>query len=53
MYRQCTAHAFTISGIYGIFAITLIWIVQNYLQLLLCLVILIIEIHSCMVSWTL
>ena len=53
MCRQCAAHAFTISGICGIFAVTLIWIVQNCLQLLLCLVISIIEIHFCMVSWTL
>ena len=44
---------FTISGICGIFAITLIWIVQNYLQLLLCLVVSVISIHFCMVSRTL
>ena len=46
------ARAFTISRICGIFAITLIWIVQNYLQLLLCLVVLIIAIHFRMVLQT-
>ena len=44
---------FTVCRICGVFAVTLIWIVQNYLQLLLCLVVLIITIHFCMVSPTL
>ena len=38
-------HAFTICGICGVFTITLIWIVQNYLQMLFCLVISIIATH--------
>ena len=46
-------HPFTISGICGAFTVTLIWIAQNYLQLLLCLVVLNIVIHFCMVSRTL
>ena len=53
MYPQCPAHAFTICRICGVFAITLIWILLNYLQLLSCLVVSIITIHFCMVSWTL
>ena len=40
-------------GICGASTVTLIWIMQNYLQLLLCLVVLIIAIHYCMVSPTL
>ena len=40
-------------GICGVIAITFIWIVQNYLQLLLCLVVSIIAIHFCMISRTL
>ena len=43
---------FTISRIYSTFAITLTWIVQNYFQMLLYLVVTIIAIHFCMVSWT-
>ena len=35
-YQQWVAHGFTICGICSIFAVILIWIVQNYLQLLLC-----------------
>ena len=53
IYQQSAAHVFTISGISGIFTITLIWIVQNFLQLFLSLVILIIAIHLCMVLQTL
>ena len=53
VYRgKFVAHAFTICGICGIIAVTLIWIVQNYLQLLLCPVVLIIAIPFCMVSPT-
>ena len=40
-------------GICSVFAITWIWILQNYLQLPLCPVVLIITIHFCMVSLTL
>ena len=40
------------SMIYGIFAITLIWMVQNYLQMLLCLPILSIAINFCQVLRT-
>ena len=43
------AHAFTICRICGVFAVTLIWIVQSYLQLLVCPVVSIIAIHFCMV----
>ena len=39
MYRQCAAHAFTISGICGAFAVALIGIGQNYFQLLLRLIV--------------
>ena len=46
IYQQSVAHAFTICRIYGLFAVTMIWMVQNYLQLLLCPVILIIAIQS-------
>ena len=53
MYRQCAAHAVTMSGICGVFAVTLIWIVQNYLQLLLYLIVSMIAIHLCMVLQTL
>ena len=49
IYQQSVAHALTICGICSVFAITLIWIVQNYLQLLSCLVMSIIAIHFCMV----
>ena len=52
-YQQSFAHAFTICGICGVFAVTLIWIVQYYLQLLLCPVISTIAIHPCMVLPTL
>ena len=52
IYQQSVAHAFTICEICGVFAVTLIWIVQNYLQLLSCLVISIIAIHFCMVLLT-
>ena len=51
-HMQSVAHAFTICGICGVFAATLIWIVQNYLQLLSCLVVSIIAIHFCMVLLT-
>ena len=34
MCQQSVAHAFTICWICGVIAVTLIWIVQNYLQLL-------------------
>ena len=44
---------FTICGICGVFAVTLIWIVQNCLQLLLCPVVSIIAIHFWMVLLTL
>ena len=50
--QQCAAHGFAISGIYSVFAVSLIWIVQNYLQLLWCLVISIIAIPISMVSRT-
>ena len=52
-YQQSVAHDFTICRISDIFTVTLIRIVQNYLQQLLCLVISIIAIHFCMVSPTL
>ena len=52
IYQQSVAHAFTICGICGIFAVTLIWIVQHYLQVLVCPVISIVVIHVCMVSLT-
>ena len=48
-----SSHAFTICGICGVFTVPLIWIVQNYLQLLLCLVVSIIAIHFRMVLLTL
>ena len=51
--QQSAAHAFTISGICCVFAISLIWIVQNYLQLLLRRVISFFAIHFCMVPQTL
>ena len=41
------------SEICGVFAVTLIWIVQNYLRLLSCPVVSVIAIHFCMVSLTL
>ena len=44
---------FTICGICGLFAITLIWIVKNYLQLFFCQVVSIIAIPFCLVSRTL
>ena len=44
---------FTICGICGVFIITLIWIVLNYLLLLSCPVVLIIVILFCMVLLTL
>ena len=50
IYQQSVAHAFAICGICSIFAVTLIWIVQNYLQLLLCPAVSIITIRFCMVS---
>ena len=34
MYLRYKIHVFTTSVIYGVFAVTLIWIVQNYLQML-------------------
>ena len=49
VYSSC----FTICGICGVFAVILIWIVQNYMLLLLCPVISIIAIHFCTVSPTL
>ena len=53
IYQHSVAHAFTICGICSVFTTTLIWIVQNYLQLLSCLVVSIIAIHFCMVLLTL
>ena len=53
IYQQSVANAFTICGICGIFAVTVIWIVLNYLQLLSCPVVSIIVIHFCMVLLTL
>ena len=53
IYRQSAPHAFTICRICCVFATTLIWIVQIYLQLLLCPVISIITIPFCIVSPTL
>ena len=52
MYRHavCTS-CFTIHGTCAVFGITLTWIVQYYLQLVLCLVISIIAIQFCTVSW--
>ena len=50
LWNGCT---FTRCGICGIFAVTLIWIVQNYLQLLVCQVVSTIAIPFCMVSPTL
>ena len=48
MYLQSTAHAFTTSGISSVLALTLIslWIVQNYLQMPLCLAVSIIVLSS-------
>ena len=34
IYLQSAVHVFTTSGIYGVFAVTLIWIVQNSLRML-------------------
>ena len=53
IYQQSVAHVFTICRICGIFAVTLTWIVQNYLQMLLRPVMSIIAIHFCIVSLTL
>ena len=53
IYQQSVAHAFTICGICGVFPVMLTWIVQNYLQQLLCLVVSIIAIGFCTVSRTL
>ena len=39
MYWQSIAHAFTICGICVVFVVTLIWVEEEYLQLLLCLVV--------------
>ena len=50
IYQQFVSHNFTICRICSVFAVTLIWIVQNYLQLLLHPFISIIAIHFCMVS---
>ena len=51
--QQSVAYACTICEICSVFVVTLIWIVQNYLQLLLRPVIAITAIHFCMVSPTL
>ena len=40
VYLRSAAHVFTTSGICGVFTITLIWIVQNYLQMFLRLAVL-------------
>ena len=48
IYLQSAVHVFTTSGICGIFAVTLIWRVQNYLQVLWCLAILINVIQFCL-----
>ena len=53
IYQQSVAESVTIWGICGVFAITFIWIVQNYLHLLLRPVVSIVAIHLCMVSSTL
>ena len=53
IYQQSVDHAFTICGICAVFAITLIWIVENYSQLLSFLIVSIIAIHFCMVLLTL
>ena len=53
IYQQSVANGFTICGICSVFAIALIWMVQNYLQLLSCSVASIIAIHLCMVLPTL
>ena len=34
MYLQSVVHVFTTSGIYSVFAVTLIWIMQNCLRML-------------------
>ena len=34
IYLHSTVHVFTTSGIYGVFAVTLIWRVQHYLRML-------------------
>ena len=44
LYQESAAHAFTVSWINGVFAVTLMWIVQNHLQLHLCPVVSIIAI---------
>ena len=41
IYLQSVVHVFTTSRIYGVFAVTLIWMVQNCLRVLQCLAILI------------
>ena len=51
--QQPEAHAFTICGICGVFTITLIWMMQNYLQLLSYPVVSIIAFHFCMALLTL
>ena len=53
IYQQFIAHALTLCELSVVFTVILIWIVQSYLQLLLCPVISIIAIHFCMVSRTL
>ena len=52
-YQQSVGHVFTIGGICGVFVVILIWIVQTYLQLLLCPVVPIFTSHFCTVSPTL
>ena len=46
-------YVYTTSGICSVFATTLIWIAQNYLQMVWCLPALITEIHLCLLLQTL
>ena len=46
-HEQSAEHAFTTFVICGVFAFPLIWIVQNFLQIRLCLAVLSVAIHFC------
>ena len=50
IYLRFAVLVFTTSGICGVFAVTLIWMVQNCLQMRWCLAVLITVIHFCLVS---
>ena len=53
MCLQSAAHAFTASGVCGVFTITLIWIVENYWQTPWCVAILVTAVYVCLVLETL